>query len=328
MTAEPNVRTIAVPEHPSLEIPLIDISSAADGPTVNIVGGLAGTAYPGISACRMLAKRLPRLLTKGRVRIVPVVDVAGFYQRAARFCPLDGRALAGAFTADRAAEEPSATDNIAQAVSDALADADIHIDVRGGEHTELHAHWAAVPPVASQFESLAMAVASGADMRVAVNQNDPMSIELGAAGRMAERGQASLILSGGGGVNDVVGDAEVLLADLLRVLDALDVIDGIVTERAVPLRVVGPKIWSHIADASGLWVPTTTPGAQVAAGEVLGHVWDYFGEVLQEVISPFDGWVLAVTTSMAVNAELGPEGDPWFARTVVVAEAGRNDRDA
>ena len=116
MTAEPIVRTIAVPEHPSLEIPLIDISGAADGPTVNIVGGLAGTAYPGISACRMLAKRLPRLLTKGRVRIVPVVDVAGFYERAARFCPLDGRALAGAFTADRAAEEPSATDNIAQAV--------------------------------------------------------------------------------------------------------------------------------------------------------------------------------------------------------------------
>ena len=328
MTAVQEAHSIAVPEHPSAEMPLIEVSAATPGPVVNVVGGLAGTAYPGISACRMLAKRLPGLLTKGRVRIVPVVDVSGFYQRAARFCPLDGRAVAGAFASAEHAKEPSASDRIAQAMSDALEDADVHIDVRGGELTELHAHWAAVPPAASQFESLAMAVASGADMRVAVDQTDSMELELGAAGRMAARGRAALIVSGGGGVSDVVGDAEVLLDDLLRVLDALDVIDGIVTERAVPLRVVGPEIWSHVADSAGLWMPATTPGAQVAAGEVLGHIRDYFGEPQQEVTAPFDGVVLGVTTSMAVSAEAGPEGDPWFARTVTVAKAGRDDRDA
>ena len=258
--------------------PLIEISAATSGPVVNVVGGLAGTANPGISACRMLAKRLPALLTKGRVRIVPVVDVAGFYQRAARFCPLDGRAVARAFASAEIAEEPSVSDLIAQAVTEALADADVSIDVRGGELTELHAHWVAVPPAASQFESLAMAVASGADMRVAVDQESPMAIELGAAGRLAAGRQAALIVSRGGGVTDVVGDAQVLLDDLLRVLDALDVVDGVVTDRAVPLRVVGPEIWSHVVDAPGLWVPATTAGAQVAAGETLGQIWDYFGE--------------------------------------------------
>ena len=328
MAAERQVRAIAVPGHPSAEMPLIEISAATPGPVVNVVGGQAGTAYPGIAACRMLAKRLPGLLTRGRVRIVPVVDAVGFYARAARFCPLDGRAVAGAFAAAEKAEEPSASDRIAQAVTEALADADVHIDVRGGELTELHAHWAAVPPAASQFESLAMAVASGADMRVALDQNDPMAIELGAAGRMATRGRAALIVTGGGGVTDVVGDAEVLLDDLLRVLDALDVIDGIVTERAVPLRVVGPRIWSHVAESSGLWMPTATPGVRVTDGEVLGHVRDYFGEPLREVTSPFDGVVVAITTSMAVNAEPGPDGDPWFARTVAVAEAGRDAGNA
>ncbi len=328
MTAEREVRAIAVPGHSSAEIPLIEISAATPGPVVNIVGGLAGTAYPGISACRMLAKRLPGLLTKGRARIVPVVDVAGFNQRAARFCPLDGRAVVRAFAGSASADESSASDRIAQAVAEALANADVHIDVRGGELTELHAHWVAVPPAASQFESLAMAVASGADMRVSVDQNEPMAIELGAAGRLATRDRAALIVSGGGGVSDVVADAKVLVDDLLRVLDALDVIDGVVTKRAVPLSVVGPKIWSHVVDAAGLWVPATTPGARVAAGEVLGQIWDYFGESVQEVTAPFDGVVLAVTTSMAVNAEARPDGDPWYARTVTVAEAGRDDRDA
>ena len=328
MTAELEIRAIAVPGHPSAEIPLIEVSSSTPGPVVNIVGGLGGTAYPGISACRMLTKRLPGLLTKGRVRVVPVVDVAGFNQRAARFCPLDGRAVAGAFSAAEKAGEPSASDRIAGAVTEALADADVHIDVRGGELTELHAHWAAVPPAASQFESLAMAVASGADMRVALDQDDPMALELGAAGRLAGRGRAALIISGGGGVSDVVGDAEVLLDDLLSVLDALDVIDGIATERAVPLSVVGPKIWSHSVDSAGLWVPATTPGAKVEAGEVLGQIWDYFGEPLHEVTAPFDGVVLAVTTSMAVSAAGSPDDDPWFARTVTVAEAGRDDRNA
>ncbi len=276
----------------------------------------------------MLAERLPRRLSKGRVRLVPVVDVEGFFQRAARFCPLDGRALAGAFRATGMADASSATGRIAHAVSEALADADVHIDVRGGELTELHAHWVAVPPAASRSESLAMAAASGAEVRVAVNQNDPMSIELGAAGLVADQGRASLILSGGGGVDDVAADAEVLVADLLRVLDALDVIDGTATERAASPRVVGPKIWSHIAGSSGLWVPATTAGALVSAGEVLGQIWDYFGEPLQDVKSPLDGCVLAVTTSMAVSVAPGPEGDPWFARTVVVAEVGQDDRDA
>lgn len=328
MTAELEVRAITVPGHRSAEIPLIEVSAATPGPVVNVVGGLAGTANPGISACRMLAKRLPGLLAKGRVRIVPVVDVAGFFQRAARFCPLDGRTVARAFAAADVAEEPSASDRIAQAVSEALADADVSIDVRGGELTELHAHWVAVPPAASQFESLAMAVASGADMRVAVDQESSMAVELGAAGRLAAGRQAALIVSGGGGVSDVVGHAEILLEDLLRVLDALDVIDGAVTDRAVPLRVVGPQVWSHVVDSPGLWVPATTPGARVAAGETLGQIWDYFGEPVQEVTAPFDGAVLAVTTSMAVNVAPAPDGDPWFARTVTVAEAGRDDRDA
>ena len=323
MTAEREVRAIAVPGHPSAEIPLIEVSAATPGPVVNIVGGLAGTAYPGISACRMLAKRLPGLLTRGRVRIVPVVDMAGFYGRAARFCPLDGRAVVGAFASAEKAQEPTASDRIAAAVTEALADADVHIDVRGGELTELHAHWAAVPPAPSQFESLAMAVASGADMRVALDQDEPTAIELGAAGRMAARGLAALIVTGGGGVSDVVGHAQVLLDDLLRVLDALDVIDGVVTDRAVPLRVVGPEIWSHVVDSEGLWVPATTPGAQVAAGEVLGQIWDYFGEPVQEVVSPLDGSVLAVTTSMAVTGDRGADGDPWFGRTVTVAEASQ-----
>ncbi len=295
---------------------------------INVVGGLAGTAYPGIGACRMLAERLPRCLSKGRVRLVPVVDVEGFFQRSARFCPLDGRALAGAFTATGIADASLATGRIAQAVSEALADADVHIDVRGGELTELHAHWVAVPPAASRSESLAMAAASGADVRVAVNQNDPMSIELGAAGLVADQGRASLILSGGGGVDDVAADAEVLVADLLRVLDALGVVEGVTPDRAAPLRVVGPRTWSHVTDTTGLWVPATRPGAQVMAGEVLGQIWDYFGEPVHEVKSPLDGCVLAVTTSMAVSVAPGPDGDPWFARTVVVAEVGQDDRDA
>ena len=268
MTAEQEVRVIAVPGHPSADLPLIEFSAATPGPVINIVGGLAGTAYPGIAACRMLARRLPDLLTRGCVRVVPVVDVAGFYGRAARFCPLDGRAVTSAFAGVEKAEEPSASDHIAQAVTETLADADVSIDVRGGELTELHAHWVAVPPAASQFESLAMAVASGADMRVAVDPESPMAIELGAAGRLAAGRQAALIVSGGGGVSDVVGDAQALSNDLLRVLDALDVIDGVVTDRVVPLRVVGPTIWSHVVDSEGLWVPETTPGAQVAAGEV------------------------------------------------------------
>ena len=47
MTAERKMRAISVPGIPSAEMPLIEIASARPGPVINVVGGLAGTAYPG-----------------------------------------------------------------------------------------------------------------------------------------------------------------------------------------------------------------------------------------------------------------------------------------
>ena len=71
---------------------------------------------------------------------------------------------------------------------------------------------------------------------------------------------------------------------------------------------------------SGLWIANVKTGQRVEKGQILGEIWDCFGTILEEVVSRVDGWVLSVTTSMAVGAQARDDGDDWFRRTVTIAE--------
>lgn len=321
MPADATTRILPVRTWESADIPLIEVSSKHAGPTINVLGGLGGTAYPGIETCRILAKRLCTMDIRGRIRLLPVVDVAGFFDRASHFSPLASRPIAEAFGSATSETEMSGADEVVQVVSNTLEHTDFHVDVRGGELTEFHGHWVAIPhaEAASQKIAVQMAQICGADVRVAIGDEDPPGIHPGVAGVMAAQGIPSAILSYGGGSHDVTMHADILVQDVLRILTALGAIDGIGIAQAAPNNLVGPRIWGHTAHHDALWVPHTSAGSYVKSNEVLGHLWDYFGNPLEEVVAPFDGYVMTVTTSMAVQAAPLPDGDPWFAQTALIA---------
>ena len=319
-----SVRRIPVPEWPRAELTVFDFVGERAGPRVTVFAGMGGTAYPGIEACWRLAQRLDDSEISGSVHVIPTLDAAGFLDRSMHFSPLDDRPIAAAFDGWEGTGPPtdgSAGAAIAGAVRDELASSAFHIDVRGGEVSELHAHWVAALPSDADSGAMAQraATASGADYQLVLRDSVEPTVSLGTAGLAARLGVPAVILSTGGVNYELDRDAENLLADILRVLTAVGVLAGVPTSRDAP-RTLGPRSWTHHARGRGSWVPRVTAGQQVLAGQRLGQVRDYFGDVLEDIHTPMHGRVLALTTGMAVDPAPRADGDQWLARTLTIAE--------
>ncbi len=319
-----SVRTVDVPGYPSARFKAFDLDAGRTGPVVTIAGGMGGTAYPGIEACWRLLRTLEQARFNGRVTILPVLDTTGFMNRKAHFCALDDTALSTAFSSmghDADGVSESASVAIAHAALEALGTPDIHIDVRGGEVHEQHAY--SVTAMSADGTSASSIVrtadASNATFRLAVDGLEPPPVAPGCAGAMRASGIPALAITTGGIGFELETDAKILEYSLSCILKQLGVLDWESTARPTPPRLVGPRSWTHTAAHTGLWMPQVSAGARVAQGQVLGQICDYFGAELETVVAPFDGWVLTLLTTMAVDATPRADGDTWYAQTLTVA---------
>jgi len=75
----------------------------------------------------------------------------------------------------------------------------------------------------------------------------------------------------------------------------------------LPCTLLERFLWLR-SEHDGFWYPATAVNELVNAGQNLGVIKDYEGRVLQTAISPADGIVLFMVTSLAIN-----RGDPLLA---------------
>ncbi len=79
----------------------------------------------------------------------------------------------------------------------------------------------------------------------------------------------------------------------------LDMISGGAPE-PVPFTLLERFLWLR-SDHEGFWYPRVSVGETVSAGQDLGCVKDWEGRVLQTAVSPADGAVLFIVSSLAIN---------------------------
>jgi predicted deacylase len=70
--------------------------------------------------------------------------------------------------------------------------------------------------------------------------------------------------------------------------------------RPVPFTLLERFLWLR-SEHAGFWYPATAVNEKVKAGQNLGSVKDCEGSVLQTAISPSDGVVLFIVSSLAIN---------------------------
>ena len=74
-------------------VPVIDITGAADGPQLTVISGVHGCEYASMAGVRRWAAALDPARLRGRVRVVPVLNITGFRARAPFVVPEDGKNL-------------------------------------------------------------------------------------------------------------------------------------------------------------------------------------------------------------------------------------------
>ncbi len=275
-------------------LPMWLINGNADGRTLVVTGGVHAAEYASIAAALQLGRSLDPKVLRGRVIVVPVMNLPAFGARSIYVCPLDGRNLNRVFPGDA---NGTASEQIADWVfRNVISQAEYYVDLHGGDLIE------ALVPFTIFFRS-------GND-RV-----DAMSLELAKVFGIhflvcSETPGSTFCASSRAGIPSILAESggqgiwtPEQVADhtngLNRVMRYLDMISGGAPE-PVPFTLLERFLWLR-SDHEGFWYPRVSVGETVSAGQDLGSVKDWEGRVLQTAVSPADGAVLFIVSSLAIN---------------------------
>jgi hypothetical protein len=172
-----------------------------------------------------------------------------------------------------------------------ISQAEYYVDLHGGDLIE------ALVPFTIFFRSgndrvdqLSLEMAQVFGISYLVRSETPGSTFCAAAGA----GIPSILAEAGGQGIWAPEDVALHTDGLRRLMRYLAMIPA---PEPLPSTLLERLLWLR----SEFWYPRVAVGEEVRAGQELGRVTDYEGRVLQQAISPADGRVLFIVSSLAIN---------------------------
>jgi predicted deacylase len=301
----------------TIVLPSKTIAGADDGPHLLITAGVHGDEYEPMAAVRQLVRRFESQELRGRVTLVPIVNLAAFRrgQRTAE----DGLDLARTCPGQ---ERGSITQRTAAALSRLIRAADFYVDLHTGGNLFR------IAPLAGYMLHQSQAILRQQQaMAAAFN----LPIVWGTTARLEGRSLSiardahvpAIYVEFGGGAFDPAAVAP-LVEGCLQVAARLGMIQCSAPTSRVAYTVEDDRDDSghlqaqHPSPAEGFFEPRVVLGQAVQAGQALGVVVDTLGETTVEVAARDDGIVLflRVQASVKVGEPLGgilPIREPGFA---------------
>ena len=117
-----------------LDVPLIEVTGATDGPALTVIAGVHGCEYASMAGVREWARGLAARDLRGSVRVVPVLNLPAYWARSPFVVPEDGKNLNRCFPGNPAG---TLADRLAHAVfTQLITGSDALIDVHCGDMVE------------------------------------------------------------------------------------------------------------------------------------------------------------------------------------------------
>src|SRR5215469_4263705 len=283
-----------------LEVPLVEISGAHDGPLLTVIAGVHGCEYASMAGVRRWTRQLESANLRGRVRAVPVLNLTGFHARAPFVVPEDGKNLNRCFPGDAAG---SLADRLAyDAFHQLIAGSDAYIDAHCGDMVEALQPFTLYEtgPAESRAHELAMAYSLPYVIRQVPGPDRAVS---GTSSGAAAAAGIAAITAEAGGCGLVEEHAVAMhVTGLHRVLRMMGMTDDGHADLASAQKPtqLGRFLWLRCRDG-GWWEPAAGAGEEVLDGQVLGTVSTLDGSrVLETITAPAAGVVIFLTSSPAV----------------------------
>jgi len=292
LMAKPGTKTfgfIKVGETPisPIEIPVGLVNGSEPGPTLCITAGVHPAEYPGIEAAIKTYKNTDPKKLKGKLIIVPVVNLQGFAVGSAYINPIDNINTGRAFPGKK---DGSITYQIAYTISEELiSKSDYRIDLHGGDAPELLMH-----PGFPIYRKIGIKAVDDAAELIAKAYGTKYvwcsSRPLPETVTDWRSRVASVTLESGGCGQYEDKWIKVHTDGIENIMRALSMFEGEPKIRADQVTVTDTGEDLRVK-RGGLFYPFAKPGDAVKKGEKIGEIRDLKGDLLEELISPVDGLV-------------------------------------
>jgi len=280
-----------------LEVPVVELTGAQDGPLLTVIAGVHGCEYVPMAAVRRWTRDLEHREFSGRIRAVPILNVTAFRARSPFVVPEDGKNLNRCFPGN---PDGTLADRLAYAAfTELITGSDAVIDAHCGDMVEALEPFALYEVGSAEVTARDMAMAYGVGYVIRQERGPDRAVAGTSSGAAAEAGIPAITAEVGG-----CGLVEAWAVDTHeRGLNAVLTQLGMTTGGEITgteTTVLGRFIWPRCQRA-GFWDAAVTAGEKVSEGQVLGTVSSLDGSELYETITaPSDGVIIFLTTSPAV----------------------------
>jgi len=270
--------------------PAVDIVGQRPGPRLAVIAGIHVNETSSIEAAIRLQRAFPPDRLKGRISIIPIVNLPAVPLRSQYVCPLDDKNINFSFPGN-------ADGTFAEAIAWALledwaGDADCFVDMHGGDLCENVAHFTIAQTIGEvAFDARNLELATCFDPQIIVRL-DPAHLGQPArscTGRARRRQHAAF--AEGGRIGLIEEDNVAYHVDgVRRIACHLGMIEAAPPRRRQSV-VVDRYVWIE-APVDGIYRYAVEPAQPVAKGSVLATAENSYGETLGTVRAPEDGRIL------------------------------------
>ncbi len=283
-------------------IPVTVLQGREPGPVLALIAGTHGAEVAPVVALQHLRASIDAGLLRGTLILVHVANMPSFVHRTIYRNPWDQKNLNRMYPGD---PNGTVTQRIADLITREVIDkSDYLVDMHAGDGNESltpFTYWNKLgldPKVDSVAR--AMAIAWG-NPHIYIDTSRPTDI------RASVYTQNTAHLRGKPSLTTETGFLGIPSPDMVvrnvdgatRLMRMLGMLPGRNRQLAPPVWIDRADVLT--ADVSGTWHARVDRGATVTAGQVVGHLADYFGNATVEVRSPFAGTVLYVVGSPAIT---------------------------
>jgi predicted deacylase len=285
-----------------IDVPVVNVTGAADGPRLTVIAGVHGCEYASMAAVRQWSAGLAERDLRGRVTVVPVLNLPAFTARSPFVVPADGKNLNRCFPGD---PDGSLAERLAHdTFTKVITGSDALIDAHCGDLPEALEPFALYEAGPSEDKALEIAVAYGLGYVIRQAPGPGRAVGGTTSAAAAQVGIPAITAEAGGCGLIEQAAVDLHLRGLDRVLATLGIDAAAESNGALPApTVLSQFLWLR-SEADGWWQPAVGPGDSVAAGQLLGTVTTLdAGDVLQSVYAPTAGVPMFITSSPAVEAD-------------------------
>ncbi|MDS0526883.1 M14 family metallopeptidase [Clostridium sp. SHJSY1] len=282
-------------EDKNLKIPVTLINGQNEGKSILITAGIHGCEYLGIEVVNKLAKKIDPKKISGKIILVHVANISGFYSRVPAIVPEDGENLNRVFPGDM---NGSVSEKIAYTLTNEFQKkVDFYIDLHGGDLNEIVMPYVYYPGKGSDEVIKASCEVA---KKLNVNYRVKSSATTGAYNSAAILGVPSVLIERGGAGLWNKKDVSEYEKDVYSVLAYYNIIENSYLNEDIKQKEITNVIYVD-SEFNGCWYPDVKPGEVIKKGQVLGVIQDCFGKEINTYISQVNGVVLYMTVSLAIK---------------------------